>query len=285
MPIRSGLRRSRSTQAPAKKPDEEDGQAAGDDQERHLESDPRRGRAARREGPPCGSRPSPARTRSDPSTASGSRRVARVIELARASRTVTPPSQWRGPDRAVGLGTGGVRISQRPGSTGRPGPSGSFLVSGHRSMISTNARSVKDRSRWLEPGHHWGRFSPTRDHAGVRLMALPNELIERRDRTAPFGSPEKGLTCPPSSAPSASPRARAPPRHRRRRPRGPGGRGVRVPGPERRRQDDHDPDAARPHPADLGPRVRVRHRDDRGPGRRSTAASATSPASSRSTTG
>ena len=53
----------------------------------------------------------------------------------------------------------------------------------------------------------------------------------------------------------------------RRRPRGHRGRGVRVPRSQRRRQDDDDPDAARPHPADERSGARLRHRDDRRPGR------------------
>ena len=53
-------------------------------------------------------------------------------------------------------------------------------------------------------------------------------------------------------------------RHRSRRERG---RGIRLPRPERGRQDDDDPDAARPHPPDVGPGARLRHRDDRRPGR------------------
>ena len=61
-------------------------------------------------------------------------------------------------------------------------------------------------------------------------------------------------------------------------------RDLRVPRAQRCRQDHDDPDPARPDPADVRARVRVRHRDDRRPGGRSTVASATSRASSRSTT-
>ncbi len=55
-------------------------------------------------------------------------------------------------------------------------------------------------------------------------------------------------------------------------------------GPERRRQDDDDPDPARPDPADLGRRP-ASSASSRAPTRwRSTAGSATCPASSPSTT-
>ena len=50
------------------------------------------------------------------------------------------------------------------------------------------------------------------------------------------------------------------------------GRGVRLPRPERRRQDDDDPHAARPHPPDERAGARLRHRDDRRPGRHPPAA-------------
>ncbi len=176
------------------------------------------------------------------------------------------PVAAHGPDRGAGAGRG--RLHRRPTRARRPGPP---VVDPRRQR--GGGRAVRGAAG---AGHHV-RGRPA-DAGGLRRRVRPDprgsaagRSRSRTKRHCDCGSTDDGNgkerhDCDHSTR-EADQVLRGPSRDHRRRPDRRAGRGLRVPRAQRGREDDHDPDRARPDPADERPRPRLRHRLERGSGR------------------